>query len=47
LFNRLPQSRRLGITSTGDYIFLDNVVLEELRLINYGLFQAHYLLGGG
>jgi len=43
LFNHLPQSRKLGVTFTGDYIFSDNVVRETLRLINYGLSQAHSL----
>ncbi len=36
-FNCIPQSYRLGTTSVGDYIFVGNVVLKELRLVNIEL----------
>ena len=36
LFNHVPQSYRLGITSVGAYTFSHNVVPEALRLVNYG-----------
>ena len=46
LFNHGSQSCRLGITSTGDYIFSPNVVLETLRLVNIGLLQARCFSDG-
>nr|DAF57563.1 MAG TPA: hypothetical protein [Myoviridae sp. ctqfO1] len=37
LFNCKPQSSGFGLTSQSAYIFSDNVVLMELRLISKGL----------
>lgn len=46
LFNHGSQSCRLGITSTGDYIFSPNVVRKTLRLVNIGLLQARHFSDG-
>ena len=46
LFNHGSQSCRLGITSTGDYIFSPNVVRETLRLVNIGLCGARHFSDG-
>ena len=44
LFNRIPQCGRLGHTSAGAYVFLGNVALKALRVVNHGLVckPAHF-----
>ena len=46
LFNMSPYSRRLGVTSTGNYIFSLNVALEALRLVNLGFYKHANSLAG-
>ena len=41
LFNHTPQSGRFGFTSAGAYLFLGNVVLEALRVVNQARGSHH------
>ena len=46
LFNHMPQSEGLGITSQSAYIFPNNVVLKALRLVNQGFCKPPALAVG-